>query len=245
MCAVNVNVRSRFVDQVFDLLDRADCRTIKTPGEFEAAYKLRYDAYRRENWIDPSESEKIHDADYDQAPNGRVFGVFIDGDMASTIRIHVARSQCDVLPSAGVFADVISPRLSEGVVDPTRFAAKFEFSRNYPGLAYVTTRLTWLATEYFGAAYLLATIRSEHQAFYKRVFGHSPWSGERDYPIVNRKIVCMGVDFALHKQRVESRYPFFRSTLSERERLFGGWAMPGAGLSHNVARLSGQVRAHG
>jgi hypothetical protein len=243
MCAAIVNVRSRFADQVFGLLERADCRPIETAAEFEAAYKLRYDAYRRENWIDPSESEKIHDTDYDQAPNGKVFGVFIDGDMASTIRIHIARSRGDVLPSAGVFGDVISPHLSEGVVDPTRFAAKFEFSRNYPGLAYVTTRLTWLATEYSGAAYLLATIRSEHQAFYKRVFGHSPWSGERDYPIVNRKIVCMGVDFAEHKQRVESRYPFFRSTRAERERLFGGWAIPGGESSPGVSRL--HFRAHG
>jgi hypothetical protein len=245
MCAAIVNVRLRFADQVYDLLDRADCRSIETSAEFDAAYKLRYDAYRRENWIDPSESAKIHDTDYDQAPNGRVFGVFIDGEMASTIRIHIARSEHDVLPSAGVFGDVISRRLGEGVVDPTRFAAKFEFSRNYPGLAYVTTRLTWLATEYFGAAYLLATIRSEHQAFYKRVFGHSPWSGERDYPIVNRKIVCMGVEFAAHKERVESRYPFFRSTLAERERLFGGWAIPGAELSSGAARSAGQIKAHG
>ena len=236
MCAAIANVRSRFVDHVFHLLERVECRRVETAADQEAAYKLRYDAYRRENWIEASKTEKLFDDHYDRSPNGRVFGVFIDGEMASTIRIHVARDESEALPSTGVFGDVILPRLRQGhgIVDPTRFAVRLEFSRRFPELAYVTTRLSWLAMEHSEASYLLATIRSEHQAFYKRVFGHVLWSGERDYPNVNCKIVCMGLDFAEHKKRVEFRYPFFRSTHEEREKLFGGWA--GAKASRPVGR---------
>jgi hypothetical protein len=236
MCAAVANVKSRFSDHVFHLLERVECRRVETAADQEAAYKLRYDAYRRENWIEASDSEKLYDAQYDRSPNGRIFGVFIDGEMASTIRIHVARGESDPLPSTGVFGDVILPKLRQGrgIVDSTRFATKLEFSRRFPELAYVTVRLTWLAVEHSHADYHMATIRAEHQAFYKRVFGHVLWSGERDYPGVTCKIVCMGLDFAAHKERVEFRYPFFRSTHEEREKLFGGWA--GAKPSHPAGR---------
>ena len=36
----------------------------------------------------------------------------------------------------------------------------------------MTTRLAWLASEFFQTSLLLATVRAEHQAFYRRVFGH-------------------------------------------------------------------------
>jgi hypothetical protein len=218
-----VSVKSRFVNHVFALLDRAECRQVETSAEREAAFKLRYDAYRRENWIDASESKQLFDPEYDQSSNGRVFGVFIDGVMASTIRIHVSHNENEILPSTGVFGDVILPQLraGRGIVDSTRFATRIEYSRQYPELAYVTVRLTWLAVAHSHAHFHIATIRAEHQAFYRRVFGHDAWSGERDYPNVNCKIVCMGLDFSAHKDRVEARYPFFRSTPDERRKLFG------------------------
>jgi len=80
MCAAIANVRSRFVDHVFHLLERVECRRVETAADQEAAYKLRYDAYRRENWIEASKTEKLFDDHYDRSPNGRVFGVFIDGE---------------------------------------------------------------------------------------------------------------------------------------------------------------------
>jgi hypothetical protein len=45
--------------------------------------------------------------------------------------------------------------------------------------------------------------------------------GLRSYPMVTAKVVCMGLDFAAEMERVESRYPCFRSTPAEREALFG------------------------
>jgi hypothetical protein len=47
----------------------------------------------------------------------------------------------------------------------------------------VTTRLAWLASEYFQTHLLLATVRAEHRAFYRRVFGHRLICGLRHYPL--------------------------------------------------------------
>ena len=215
--------KSRFVDHVFSLLERVEYRRVETLAERDEAFKIRYDAYRRENFIEASHDERLYDAAYDESPNGSIFGVFIDGEMASTIRIHVARHEDEVLPSTAVFGDVITPRLRQGqaIVDSTRFATKLELSRKHPELAYVSVRLTWLAAEHGEVDYHLATTRVEHQAFYKRVFGHEAWCEPRDYPLLNRRVVCLGLDFPAHKSRVEERYPFFRSTAAERERIFG------------------------
>jgi hypothetical protein len=238
-----VKAKSRFVDHVFALLERAEYRRLQKSSERNEAFKIRYDAYRRENFIEPSQDERLYDPAYDDSPNGNIFGVFIDGEMASTIRIHVARREDEALPSSAVFGDLIAPRLRQGrtIVDSTRFATKLEFSRQFPELAYVTVRLTWLAAEHGEADYHLATTRVEHQAFYKRVFGHELWSEPRDYPMLNRKVVCLGLDFPAHKARGEERYPFFRSTAAEREGIFG---FEHASFGGGLLSTNPEVRAH-
>ena len=70
-----------------------------------------------------------------------------------------------------------------------------------------------------GSAFIVSTMRVEHQAYYRRVFGYELWCAPRDYPLVNRKVACMGFDYAAQKERVETRYPFFRSTWMRRRRI--------------------------
>jgi hypothetical protein len=236
--------RSGFADHVLNLLEKVECRRVESSAERNTAYKIRYEAYRRENMVAPLDSQTLYDDIYDESPNGRMFGIFIGGEMASTIRIHAARNESDTLPSSAVFCDVILPRLREGrrIVDSTRFATKLEFSRQFPELAYVTLRLTWLGAEYFRADYHLAAIRPEHQRFYKRIFGHTAWTDEREYPRLSCRVVCMGLDFPARKQRVEARYPFFRSTWAERENLFGG-LMAAAKIRSGRPIAGGEARA--
>ena len=93
-------------------------------------------------------------------------------------------------------------------------------SRRYPELCYVTTRLAWLASEFFRTNLLLATVRAEHQAFYARVFGHRVICDPRHYPSLAKPISLMALDFQMARERVLQRYPFFRSTFFERRMLF-------------------------
>ncbi|HEV2000779.1 MAG TPA: hypothetical protein VGQ97_09890, partial [Xanthobacteraceae bacterium] len=91
-------------------------------------------------------------------------------------------------------------------------------------LPYITLRLPWLACEYFNADVCLATVRSEHQAFYRRVFGQRPKCPARTYPGLMKPIALMMLDYRQGRDQVNARYPFFRSTVFERRMLFERYA---------------------
>jgi hypothetical protein len=217
---------SRFAERVVRLLERVEHRRAQTDSEREAIYRLRYEAYLREGFINQDAEARLFDPSYDESPNCWNVGTFIDGELAGTVRIHVATSENDVLPFVDIFPDVIDPLFKSGkvIVFPTRFATKLEFSRQFAEMPYLTVRPGWMAGEHFGADNILATMRVEHQAFYRRVFGYEPLGGAREHPRLTRKIACMGFDYRAQQERVEKRYPFFRSSAAERLRLFGDLA---------------------
>jgi hypothetical protein len=208
-------------DRVLALLERVDYRQAETPEEREAIFRLRYHAYQREGTIAPNASERFADV-LDDIDNSSIFGVYIDGELASSIRLHVASRQVHDLPALEVFSDMLSPELAAGktIIDPTRFVIDKTASKRFPELCYVTTRLAWLASEYFQTDLLLATVRAEHQAFYRRVFGHRLVCAPRHYPSLAKPVSLMVLDYAMARGRVLQRYPFFRSTFFERRMLF-------------------------
>jgi hypothetical protein len=223
------NSPSPFSERVLRLLERVEHRAARTESEKDAVYRLRYRAYRRENYIEANEEGRLYDSVYDETPNCWNIGTFIDGELASVLRVHVGRQEGDMLPDGAVFSDVVGPRLRKGqiVVDPTRFATNIDFSRRFSEMPYLTLRPGWMAGAYFHTTYIVSTMRVEHQAYYRRVFGYEVWGEPRAYPLVNRKVACMGFDYFAQKDRVEARYPFFRSTPEERESLFGGQSEAG------------------
>jgi len=208
-------------DRVMSLLERVDFRRADAPEDREAIYRLRYTAYLREGAIQPNAGERFADS-LDDAINAWIFGVYIDGELASSIRLHVASRQHPDLPALNVFSDILLPEIEHGkiVIDPTRFVADRSASRRFPELCYVTTRLAWLASEFFTTNLLLATVRAEHQAFYRRVFGHRLICEPRHYPSLTKPISLMALDYAMARERVLQRHPFFRSTYFERRMLF-------------------------
>lgn len=213
---------SRFSDRVLRLLERVAYKRAETDDDKHAIYRLRYDAYMREGAIESNPARTFHDP-FDLAPNCWIIGMYIDGDLASSIRLHVASAPDDPLPARTVFADILDAELPRGmtIVDPTRFVTRLDYSLRYPEMPYLTVRPGWMAGEYFHADCILATIRREHQAYYRRVFGHVSWCDARDYPTLKKPIACMGLDYAAQRDSVHARYPFYRSTAQEREALFG------------------------
>ncbi len=214
--------QSRFADRVLKLLERVEYSRADTQAEKDAIYRLRYDAYMREGAIAANPTQMFHDP-FDTASNCWIIGMFIDGELASSIRFHVASAPNDPLPARTVFGDILDTEVAIGqtVVDPTRFVTKLEFSRRFPEMPYLTVRPGWMAGEFFRADWILATIRSEHQAYYRRVFGHTPWCDARDYPTLKKPIAAMGLDYFAQRDRVQDRYPFYRSSEKERRMLFG------------------------
>src|SRR6516164_4974460 len=67
-------------------LEHVDYRRVDTAEEKDEIYRLRYRAYLREGAILASESERVTDR-YDDLPNNFTFGIYIRGELHSSIRI--------------------------------------------------------------------------------------------------------------------------------------------------------------
>src|SRR5689334_23048896 len=103
------------------LLDRVDYRLLETPEERDSVYLMRYEAYRHSRLIPPSESQRIIDS-YDDGPNAWIFGIYVDGKLCSSLRLHVLTSEWRTSFSTEFFGDILHPRLDRGEVfiDPAR-----------------------------------------------------------------------------------------------------------------------------
>ncbi|OAF08394.1 hypothetical protein AYJ54_14950 [Bradyrhizobium centrolobii] len=204
------------------LFDRIDYRLIETAEDKDNLYLMRYRAYLHAGLIAPSESRRVTDR-FDEAPNTWNFGIYVDGELCSSVRIHVLTSEWRMSYTTEVFGDVLHPRLDRGevLVDPARFAADPEKSQRFQELPYLTLRLAYLACDHFNADTGLAMVRTDHQAFYRRVFLHEPITEPRAFPgWHSKKVTLMASDFPRLREKVLARFPIMRSSAFERRMLF-------------------------
>jgi hypothetical protein len=222
------------------LFDRVDYRLIETPEERDTVYQMRYRAYLHGGLISPSESRRIIDT-YDDAPNAWIFGIYIDGELCSSLRLHVLTSEWRTSYSTELFGDVLHSRLDRGeiFIDPARFAADPEKSQRFQELPYLTLRLAYLGCDHFNADTGLAMVRTDHQAFYRRVFMHETITEPRAFPgWHSKKVALMASDFRTLREKVLGRFPIMRSSAFERRMLFQR-----AGEQHSSAVVTSFERA--
>ncbi|MGV7211769.1 N-acyl amino acid synthase FeeM domain-containing protein [Bradyrhizobium sp. UFLA05-112] len=205
-----------------DLLTEVDYRLAETHEEKEEIYNLRYRAYLREGAVKESPDSRVTDR-YDDLPNSWTFGVYLQGELCSSVRISVLTSEWRASTSTDVFPDILLPRLDRGevMIDPTRFVADPDKAKRVPELPYLTLRIAYMACEHFKADVGLAIVRAEHQAFYRRVFLHATIAEPRLVPGLTKPFGLMAADFPTFRKRVFERYPVMRSTAFERRMLFG------------------------
>ena len=203
------------------LFDRVDYRLIETPEDKDRLYLMRYRAYLHGGLISPSASQRVSDR-YDDAPNAWTFGIYVDGELCSSLRLHVLTSEWRMSYATELFGDILHPRLDRGeiFVDPARFTADPDKAQRFPELPYLTVRLAYLACEYFNADTGLALVRAEHQAFYRRVFLNKIIAEPRSFPNVTKKVALMASDFPAVREHVMTRFPIMRSSAFERRMLF-------------------------
>jgi hypothetical protein len=204
------------------LSDRVEYRLMETPEEKDSIYLMRYRAYMHGGLISPSESLRIIDS-YDDAPNAWIFGIYIDGELCSSLRLHVLTPERRMSYSTELFGDVLDGRLDRGEVfiDPARFAADPEKSQRFQELPYLTLRLAYLACDHFNADTGLAMVRTDHQAFYRRVFLHETIAEPRAFPGWHSKqVALMATEVRTQRERVLTRFPILRSNAFERRVLF-------------------------
>ena len=204
-----------------NLLEQVDYRLAQTPDEKEEIYRLRYRAYLREGAVKESPAQRVTDQ-YDDLPNSWTFGIYVENELYSSVRISVLTSEWRESCSAEAFGEILHPRLDRGqvIIDPTRFVADPDKAKQFTELPYVTLRLAYLACEYFNAEIGLAIVRAEHQAFYRRVFMHETIAEPRFFPGLLKPVGLMAANFPAMREKVFQRYPMMRSTAFERRMLF-------------------------
>src|SRR5690348_13079636 len=205
------------------LFDRVDYRLIETPEERDLVYLLRYRAYLKGGLISPSASLRVKDT-YDDAPNVWIFGIFVDGELCGSFRLHVLTSEWRMSYTTELFGDILHPRLDRGevFVDPARFVADPEKAQRFPELPYLAVRLGYLACDHFNADTGLALVRPDHQAFYRRVLLSETITEPRPFPSFSgsKNVVLMASDYRKVREKILTRFPIMRSSAFERRALF-------------------------
>ncbi|RDE09671.1 N-acyl amino acid synthase FeeM domain-containing protein [Pelagibacterium lacus] len=205
-----------------DILDRVEYRRVDLANRRDPVYRLRYAAYRREEWVSEN-PEGIATDEYDRSPNARCYGVYIDGQLVSSVRFHHATPDMRISPCMRMYPDLLNGFLDAGqsYIDPSRFTTDRDTALAYPALPFLTLRVAAMACEYFTATYCLSAVREEHVAFYRRVFGSREIAGDGHYPGLNFPVKLYAAEVREIRNRVADRFPFFMSTPEEREAMFG------------------------
>ena len=221
MSTNNAAARGSLSERFKDLSPRLSYRQGVDPEYRDAIFRLRHDAYLREGAISPQPGGIFKD-EVDQSENTLLFGIHVDDELVSSIRVSVSSPTAPDIPTAHVFPDILGPEIAAGkiIVDPTRFVVDHASSRRSPELPYITLRLAWIAMEQFDADILLAAVRSEHVAFYRRFWSTHAVAPPRTYPLLSKPISLTLADYPSVRESVHARYPLLASTAVERARIF-------------------------
>ena len=211
-----------FSERVALLLARSDCSLATSAEQREAIIRLRYEAGMRERAISGRGPLTFLDR-YDETGNGYLFGLYVDDELASSIRVHIASKEHNQFPSLEVFADILQPKLDADkiIIDSTRFVADEYLAQLNRELPYVTFRVCMLAAQHFNADYVIVAASAQHQEFYRRAFNYLPVSQPRPVAYLAAPVRLMMLNYSTAVDELYRRYPFLRSTEAERCKLFG------------------------
>ena len=240
---MNMQIRkiSAFSQRLLDFLDIVEYRRADAEEDREAIYRLRYDAYKRDNNISTGFTATSGDF-YDESANCHVFGLYVGGSLVSSIRVNICSAENRISPTNSIFPDILEPMIQKGLVfvDPSRFVVDREATKHDPEIVYATLRLVTMAAVYFKVDYCLATVRPEHNAFYKKYFLLQPISEPRLYPSLAKPVNMLAARLAGVRDWVVANYPVFDSHYIEQRMLFhaGHWpTLPARNTSFPEALL--------
>jgi hypothetical protein len=164
---------------------------------------------------------------WDDLPNSYRFGVYYDGHLVSTLRLHYISSEHPYSPSVDAYPEVVVERLARGetFVDGTRFATD-PYSAPAPGvLPFLTLRLGMVASSYFGQTAVFTPVKVEHSAYYTRIFNAKQRTEGKVFPGVLAPIALFEIPCGENLRLTLERFPFFKSTPMEQRLTFGNPAI--------------------
>jgi hypothetical protein len=238
--SLTTQTRSGFLESILELLPRIESRRIRTAEDHAEVFKLRYRAYLTNDLIDANEKGVSVDS-YDLLPNCQIFGLYLDGELASSLRIHRVRDDSPWCPALKTFPEHIAPRLEAGesFVDGSRFCVDPSRSAELSALPFLTVRLAYMASIHFESTYNISVVRREHAAFYRRYFGFERWAAGKNLDWYKLPVDLYVGDMRKNRARIDERLPFMQSNFEERLMLFSD-DLPSQGI-RRVTGLHGNA----
>lgn len=222
MNAVNPGEASAsFSKGMFALLDRVEYRRMKSQEDFDDVRALRSLSYHFKPLIVSAKFGDLIDDD-DFADYSTVIGVYIDEKLVSTVRLHHVTADRPNGPALEYFPEIAKKILgaNESYIDPSRFATDPNLSWQYPMLPFLTLRPAAMASLYFNVDYCMTCTRSDTASFYKRSFGSKEFAPAKPFPKVVVPIALLGARIVDIRERLETRFPFFKSQHWEQKMMF-------------------------
>lgn len=161
---------------------------------------------------------------FDKGSNSYTIGAYLKNRLCGSVRVHVvSRDGNPESPSTEAFPHLLSGCVNRGdiIVDSDRLAVDRDAARACPELVYIVLRVPFIAAFHFEADLMTATVRPQHQAFFRRLGNlKSHDSGQRS-AFHEAPSQLMTARFRLEMDEVLRNYPFFMPQYVERVTLFG------------------------
>ena len=194
-----VRPRSQARRRGIELLDRVDYRLARTRaregGDLSSALS-RLSQRRRDRARTPTSMTTDR---FDDMPNTWIFGVYLDGGSPVRSASASRRRTCPDIAVGRCVSAICSSRSSSAARSSSIRPASSPIPitpEAFPELPYMTVRLGYVACGYFNADIGLATVRAEHQAFYRRVFLQAAAVASRGtYPGLIKPVCLMAADY--------------------------------------------------
>lgn len=212
---------SSFVEGIVGLMPRLEFRRIKSADDFAEVFRLRYRAYIANDLIEPNQRGMSIDH-YDLLENCQIFGLYLDGNLTTSLRIHHVTSDTPWCPALKSFGDQLIPELQKGnsFVDGSRFCVEPSRAPELSALPFLTVRFAYMASIHFSSTYNISVVRAEHAAFYRRYYGFERWAGGVKLDWYKLPVDLYVGDMRENRARIDERLPFMQSNFEERLMLF-------------------------
>ena len=194
---------------VIDALKAARYRLIEGHDALRDVQRLRYRCYRAEGMIDDHPDKIMADA-MDETANAVHVAIEMQGRMVAAMRLHVVSRTSPSSPTLTIFPELRGMTdMGLVILDPTRFVTDPEVRCRTVPLHFLMLRVPFLAAMFYDVDLAVATVRSEHAAFYRRYLGYDTAIPARSYPELKRPLQLLTADFALQRDKVLELTPVF------------------------------------
>lgn len=215
---------SRLSTEIERHMPNVEFRRIRAEEDYRQVIDLRRRAYGERDMLASGMVPPSFDK-YDLLENTQCFGLFLEGSLVSSMRLHHMCASTPWGPSLEMFPD--SPLKHEifesrGLIEGARFCIGMEpvsVPRNV--LRFLTLRLVFMAAQHFHASYNISVTRVEHGSFYRRYFGSERWDeATTTLSWFKHPLALFSCDMDRNEALIETRMPFMKSSFEERAALF-------------------------